>query len=91
MQSVPLTVGFEPLLGVQVALQHALIVEHVTHGLRDDDVHLLRDRHLLHLTRHHADLTRQLVMLHQHLSKDKGTQYRLSQLMTYFNNIRDTY
>lgn len=46
-----LTIGFEELLGMQVALQHALIEQHVAHGLRDDDVNLLRQRHLLHLPR----------------------------------------
>lgn len=45
-----LTVGFQELLGMQVALQHALVEQHVAHWLRDDYVNLLRQRHLLHLS-----------------------------------------
>lgn len=47
-----LTVGFEELLSMKVALQHALIEQHVAHGFRDDDVNLLWQRHLLHLPRY---------------------------------------
>jgi hypothetical protein len=34
-------VRLEPLLGMEVGLQHALVEQHVTHWLRNDDVHLL--------------------------------------------------
>lgn len=36
-----LTIWFEEFLGMQVALQHPFIKQHIAHGLRDDDVHLL--------------------------------------------------
>jgi len=62
-----LTVGLEELLGVQVALQHALVEQHVAHGLRDDDVHLLGERHLLHLPRDDDHAIPQAVAVHQHL------------------------
>ncbi len=35
------TVGLEELFGMQVALQHPFIEQHVAHGFRDDYVHLL--------------------------------------------------
>lgn len=62
-----LTVGFEELFGMQVALQHALIEQHVAHGLWDDDVNLLRQRHLLYLPRDDDYTITKTVTVHQHL------------------------
>lgn len=62
-----LTVGFEELLCVKVALQHALVEQHVAHGLRDDDVHLLRQGHLLHLPGDDHHTIAQMVAVHQYL------------------------
>ena len=50
-----LTARFEPLLGVQIRLQHALVVKHIAHGLGDDHVHLLCDVYLLDLPGDHLD------------------------------------
>lgn len=66
-----LTAGFQVFLGVEVTLQHALVEEHVAHGLRDDDVDLLGQRDLLHLPRDDHDPLRQVVALHQNLPRQK--------------------
>lgn len=52
---------------MQVALQHALIEQHVTHGLWNDDVNLLRQRHLLHFARNDDHTLPQTIAVHQHL------------------------
>lgn len=62
-----LTTWPQVFLGVKVALKHALIEEHVAHGLRDDDVHLLREGDLLHLPRDDHDPVGEVVTLHQDL------------------------
>lgn len=70
---VALTAGPQVLLGVEVALQHALVEEHVAHGLRDDDVHLLGERHLLYLAGDDHNAVHQVVALHQDLqASDMG-------------------
>ena len=62
-----LAVGLEPLAGVDVGLQHALVVEHVAHGLRDDHVNAARQLYFLNLARNHLDCALQIVRLHQRL------------------------
>lgn len=42
-----LTSWLQPLLCVEVALQHSLIKEHVPHWLRDDDIDLLWELNLV--------------------------------------------
>ena len=52
---------------MEVALKHAFIEEHVAHGLRDDDVHLLGEGHLLHLPGDDHNAVGEVVTLHQDL------------------------
>lgn len=52
---------------MEVALEHALIEEHVAHGLRDDNVHLLGEGDLFHLPRDDDDALGEVVTLHQDL------------------------
>lgn len=62
-----LTTRPQVLLGVEVALEHALIEEHVAHGLRDNDIHLLRERDLFYLPGDDHDAVGEVVTLHQDL------------------------
>lgn len=52
---------------MQVALQHPLVKQHIAHRLRDDDVHLLRQGDLLHLSWDYYHTLRQPVTVHQNL------------------------
>lgn len=52
---------------MEVALKHALIEEHVAHGLRNDNVHLFGQRDLLHLPRDDHDAVGEVVTFHQDL------------------------
>lgn len=45
-----LSVWLEPLLSMQIGLQHSLIEQHVSHGLGNDDVDLLWQIDLLDLS-----------------------------------------
>lgn len=67
MPAGTLTARAQVLLGVEVALKHALIEEHVAHGLRNNDVHLLGQRDLLHLPRDDHDAVGEVVTFHQDL------------------------
>lgn len=62
-----LTIWFEEFLGMQVALQHSLIKQHIAHGLRDDDVHLFRQSDLFHLSWDYYHTFCQPVTVHQNL------------------------
>ena len=37
--------GFEPFSRVQRTFEHSLVVEDVAHRLRDDHIHVLKQRH----------------------------------------------
>ena len=56
----------QPLLGMQVGLEHPLVEQHVAHRLRDDHVHLFRQLDLLDLARDDLDDAVQLVGADQH-------------------------
>lgn len=59
---------------MQVALQHALVEQHVAHWLRDDDVHLLGQRHLFHLPWNDDHALPQTVAVHQYLQRARRPQ-----------------
>ena len=50
---------------MEESLQHALVEEHVAHGFRDDQVHLLGQVNLFDFTGQHVDVLRQCVELDQ--------------------------
>lgn len=52
-----LAVGFEPLASVNVSLEHAFIVEHVAHGLGDDDVDSAGQLNLFNLASDYFNFT----------------------------------
>ena len=74
-EHLPAPVSLEPLLGVQIRLEHPLVEQHVSHGLGYDHVHLLGKLDLLDLARYDPDDVLDLVGLDQLLGVlgDAGT------------------